>query len=138
MMQFINWRLRVTISDTRQLVGTFLAFDRHMNLVLADTDEYRKIKNKKGGEEREEKRALGMILLRGENVISLSAEAPPAPKPKAQVLSTQQKSITTTGTAVPAGRGMGVTPISAPPVPVRGMGGPAANVMMPQGRHFRR
>ncbi len=109
-----------------------------MNLVLADTDEYRKIKNKKGGEEREEKRALGMILLRGENVISLSAEAPPAPKPKAQVLSTQQKSITTTGTAVPAGRGMGVTPISAPPVPVRGMGGPAANVMMPQGRHFRR
>jgi small nuclear ribonucleoprotein (snRNP)-like protein len=47
-MAYVNWRMRITISDTRQLVGTFLAFDRHMNLVLADTEEYRKIKPKKG------------------------------------------------------------------------------------------
>ena len=47
-MQFINWRMRVAISDTRSLVGTFMAFDRHMNLVLADCEEYRVIKGKKG------------------------------------------------------------------------------------------
>jgi small nuclear ribonucleoprotein (snRNP)-like protein len=30
------------------LVGTFMAFDRHMNIVLGDTEEYRRIKSKKG------------------------------------------------------------------------------------------
>ena len=32
----------------RMLVGTFMAFDRHMNIVLGDTEEYRRIKSKKG------------------------------------------------------------------------------------------
>ena len=30
------------------MVGTFMAFDRHMNIVLGDTEEYRRIKSKKG------------------------------------------------------------------------------------------
>lgn len=54
------------------LVGTFLAFDRHMNVVLADTEEFRKVrtKNKVDGkgivvEEKELKRTVGFILLRG-------------------------------------------------------------------------
>lgn len=27
-------------------VGTFTAFDRHMNVVLADTEEFRRVKSK--------------------------------------------------------------------------------------------
>ena len=48
-MQLINHRIRVTIQDSRMLVGTLLAFDKHVNLVLADTEEFRKIKAKKPG-----------------------------------------------------------------------------------------
>ena len=63
-------------------------------------------KGKKGGEEKEEKRVLGLVLLRGECVISLSAEAPPPPKPKAQVLVGGKPAAPGgPGVGVPAGRG---------------------------------
>ena len=128
MLQFVNWKMRVTLSDNRTLIGTFMAFDKHMNIVLGDCEEYRKIKGKKGVADREEKRTLGLVLLRGENVVSLSAEAPPLPKQR----SASQKGP---GLGRAMGRGMGIAPLNSAPRglagPVRGMGGPAQGIMAP-------
>ncbi|KAH7926394.1 Sm-like ribonucleoprotein [Leucogyrophana mollusca] len=119
MLGLINWRLKVTINDGRALTGQMLAFDRHMNLVLADCEEFRRVRpKKKPGEtetppEQEMKRALGLVILRGETVVSLSVEGPPP------VVDDDKKNVLPAGPGrgMPAGRGMGMMPpMGAPPM----------------------
>lgn len=95
-----------------------------MNLVLADTEEFRRVKRKanKGPSapgaastsvpivESEEKRALGLIILRGAHVISLSVESPPPADPAARLGTNNPGGTATalaagTGIARPVGRG---------------------------------
>ena len=76
-LMWINYKIRVTLTDSRVLIGTFLAFDKHMNLVLSETEEYSRIKAKNKKNDKERKRSLGLVLIRGDSVISLSAESPP-------------------------------------------------------------
>jgi len=141
MLQFINYRMRVTIQDNRTLIGKFMAFDKHMNLILGDCEEFRKItpKGKSKSEEREEKRPLGLVLIRGECVISLSVEGPP---PAEDTRLKEAQISTGTGRGIPSGRGISVPPMAVPPstVPsglggtVRGIGGPSPSSMQPQSR----
>lgn len=128
MLLLINYRLRISLQDGRSLVGTFMAFDRHMNMVLGDCEEWRKIKLKRGQSKsetkatREQKRMLGLVILRGENIVSITVEGPPVKgEPKNARLPTGP------GRSVAAGRG---APMSGMPPP---MGGGVRGGMPPPG-----
>lgn len=131
MLSLINWRLKVTINDGRALIGQMLAFDKHMNLVLADCEEFRRVRpKKKAGEEtapeQEMKRSLGLVILRGETVVSISVEGPPPVVDEDKknvvsndvlvlyrlILSRDLQLPVGPGRGMPAGRGMGMMPPS--------------------------
>lgn len=63
-------QVRVVTVDGRHLVGTLLAYDGHMNVVLDETQEFRK--SKKGDEMQ---RAVGLVILRGESIVSTILES---------------------------------------------------------------
>lgn len=83
----IHHRLRVTILDGRAFTGQILAFDKHLNLVLADTEESRlpkkayhellKTKAQAPPSVQHEKRFLGLVILRGEQVVNVTVVSGP-------------------------------------------------------------
>lgn len=123
-----------------------------MNLVLADTEEFRRTKKKASKPaqpgnttaaaaalvESEEKRTLGLTILRGANIISLSVESGPPPEPSARLGGGASGGPGTApptmaagpGIARAAGRGMptGLTG------PAAGVGGPGFGGMPAFGR----
>lgn len=120
LLRYVEHRLRVSLTDGRTIIGTFLAFDKHLNLVLVDTEEFRTLRSKNAGrsavvEERQEKRSLGLIILRGENVVSIAVEGPPPPSANAG-------RVNAGGPGMAKGAGRGVP--TAPPTAGAGMGAP--------------
>ncbi|WIA31636.1 hypothetical protein OEZ86_002518 [Tetradesmus obliquus] len=136
LLQYVNYRMRVTLTDGRQICGRFMAYDRHMNLVLGDSEEFRKLPPKKGKseDEREERRVLGMLLLRGDEIISLTIEGPPPAEETRPAK--QQVAPAGPGVGRAAGRGLPVgVPGQAPAGlagPGRGVGAPAPGMMAPR------
>ncbi len=58
----LNKKINLLLKDGRQLTGTLTGFDDYMNMVLNDTEE----------SYNEEKKRLGMVVLRGNNVVSIA------------------------------------------------------------------
>ncbi len=149
--------MRATLNDGRQMAGQMLAFDKvrrrsfvmefaltrdhqHMNLVLADTEEFRRVRRKpaKGAQappgsaasnvvETEEKRTLGLTIVRGTHIVSLSVEGPPPADPSARLGAgapggTASSATLAAGPGIsrPAGRGLPVGLTG----PAAGIGGP--------------
>lgn len=70
MFGYVNSTLHVTLVDGRVMTGIFLAYDKHMNVVLSDVVETNPLSKK----DPEGKRALGLVLVRGEHIVSVRAE----------------------------------------------------------------
>jgi small nuclear ribonucleoprotein B and B' len=101
MSDLINYRVKIITIDNRIFVGQLLAFDKYLNLVLSDTEEsritkksYQQLVNTKSGQPEYERRSLGLIILRGEQIISLSIESPPPLDTRARVAVEKGKGIT--------------------------------------------
>jgi len=86
----LQHRVKVVLNDSRALVGQLLAFDKHMNLVLAECDEFRRVKRKHSAaqgnkedaaddDDDEMKRTLGLVILRGETIVTLSGPSSLSP-----------------------------------------------------------
>ena len=110
-----------------------------MNLVLADTEEFRRTRRRAGKAapgaqqqitETEERRAIGLTIIRGAHVISLSVDGPPPADPAARLGGASGGGPSTStaalvsgpGVARPAGRGLPVG-LTGPPTGVGGPGG---------------
>lgn len=129
MANLINYRLRVTLLDGREMVGQMMAYDRHMNLVLSDVEEFRKIKKrstKQGSStekaaapmvETEERRSLGLVILRGAHIISSTVESPPPSDPATRLGTNAPSSTAATmaaGPGVARGAGRGTVSLQGP------------------------
>ncbi|GAQ07933.1 small nuclear ribonucleoprotein-associated protein B [Aspergillus lentulus] len=144
MQNLINYRMRITLTDGRQMTGQMLAFDKHMNLVLADTEEFRRVKRKSKPAagpsnaplvEAEEKRTLGLTIVRGTHVVSCSVDGPPPAEPSARLGTGAPGAAAAAtlaagpGISKPAGRGLPVglggpvAGVGGPPPPPGGFGG---------------
>ncbi|KAF0971614.1 hypothetical protein FDP41_009837 [Naegleria fowleri] len=132
--QFLNYRMRITLQDGRQIVGKFMAFDKFMNMVMADCEEFRKIIPKNNnGEEVEQKRTLGFLLIRGENIISIIVEGPPPAEDsrvKSILTKQAQQQSSTTSTTTP--RGVSGATVGVAMAAARGMALGRGGVAIPQ------
>ncbi|KAL7718712.1 Sm protein B [Entamoeba marina] len=78
--KYLNYTIKVTTVDGREFIGRFIAFDKYMNLVLSETEERRTIRDKRTHEEKEIKRHLGLMILRGDCVLGYTALSAPFSK----------------------------------------------------------
>ena len=108
-LNLLGARIKITLQDNRIFIGQLLAFDRYMNLVLLDTQEIRITKA-----EKVEKRTLGLVILRGEVVVSISVES-------YQQLASDKKLVQGLGVGKQAGRGLPVQGSIGLQQPVLGM-----------------
>ncbi|KDE02788.1 hypothetical protein MVLG_06681 [Microbotryum lychnidis-dioicae p1A1 Lamole] len=142
----INYRVKVTLNDTRTLIGQLLAFDKYMNLVLAECEEFRRVKSSASkaaavpgvtiededdGED-EMKRTLGLVILRGETIVTLTVQGPP-PVQEEQRAGAHPHIGMGPGVGAPAGRGMGLAPPTMRQAPQTFAPPPGMPGLMPPG-----
>lgn len=122
--QLLNSRVKVTLQDGRVFIGQLLAHDKHLNFVLADCEEFRLLRRGANNGD-SERRTLGLIVLRGEEVVSVSQEtgAPPRGGNKARIPASASS-------ATPV---IGIPPPGMAPMPPTGLSGPMPGMFIRPG-----
>ncbi|SCU88332.1 LANO_0D01794g1_1 [Lachancea nothofagi CBS 11611] len=116
----LRYRIRVLTNDGIAFVGELMAFDAHMNLVLAECVEHRipatqmsqlKSKNKDlNAQPKIETRTLGLVVLRGDQVLTTVVESGPTMSKKERAL-VQEKKIAQLNKQKRKGKGI-IKPVS--------------------------
>jgi small nuclear ribonucleoprotein (snRNP)-like protein len=65
-----NARIKVILKNYKIIRGCFVAYDKYMNLILSNAEEYQKKKEMKTWECRE----IGVCMIRGEMIIFITKE----------------------------------------------------------------
>lgn len=100
----LHYRIRALTHDGRAYVGELLAFDAHMNLVLAECVEHRVpntqlqiLKNKTSSPDdgpahpKLDTRTLGLVVLRGDQVLTTVVESAPVLSKKQRAVAHEKK-----------------------------------------------
>ncbi|CAG8755307.1 4474_t:CDS:2 [Acaulospora morrowiae] len=61
---YLNLKARITASDERLFFGTFMCIDKHKNIILAQTEEFRGV----------EKRFVGLVMIPGKHIVKAEIE----------------------------------------------------------------
>ncbi|XP_048771921.1 N-alpha-acetyltransferase 38, NatC auxiliary subunit-like [Ostrea edulis] len=68
---WLNKSMKVRMTDGRTLIGIFLCTDRERNVILGSCEEYLRPPESK---EKEEPRILGLAMIPGHHIISISID----------------------------------------------------------------
>jgi small nuclear ribonucleoprotein B and B' len=84
-LELVGRRVRVLTHDGRALVGQLLAYDKHMNVVIAECEEFRRTRRHSGPGAGTARRTLGLVVLRGRHVSAMTPDNAAVPVDAARV-----------------------------------------------------
>ncbi|KAI7852305.1 hypothetical protein BDC45DRAFT_192857 [Circinella umbellata] len=61
---YLNFKTRITITDGRVFIGTFVCTDKQKNIILAQTKEFRG----------DEHRMVGLVMIPGKHLVKVETE----------------------------------------------------------------
>ena len=67
-LSYLNQELIATLNDGREMRGTFIAYDKYMNIILADVTETYPISSSS------DNRKFGLLMIRGEHIVSIRTD----------------------------------------------------------------